>query len=178
VDLYAKDNQGRTALILATVYGHEEVVRILLKDDRVDVDAKDNQGRTALIEASHCGVQEVVRMFLKHDRVDVNAKDGRGRSAFFWENYRGSPDTIRMFLKHESVDVNTAGGALGNTALMWACLRGQAAIVSELLEFPMLDVHLKNNAGSTALDIARELKLLEIARLLEVRTESYIRRDR
>jgi ankyrin repeat protein len=78
------------------------------------------------------------------------------------------------------VDVNTTGrGALGNTPLMWACLRGQPAIVSELLAaFPMLDVHAKNKAGSTALDIARELKLLKIARLLEARTESDCWRDR
>ena len=104
--------------------------------------------------------------------MEVNAKDYRGRSAFFWVNYCGSPDIIRMFLKHGRVAVNTAGGALGSTALMWACLRGQADIVSELLAFPMLDVHAKNKAGSTALDIARELQMLEIARLLEARAES------
>ena len=60
---------------------------------------------------------------------------------------------------------------------MWACLRSQAAIVSELLAFPILDVHAKINAGSTALDIARELQMLEIVRLLEARTKFDSRRD-
>ena len=111
--------------------------------------------------------------------MDVNANDFGGRSAFFWANYCGSPLAIRMFLNYRrKVDVNFTGGALGNTALMWACLRGQAAIVSKLLAFPMVDVHAKNKAGSTALDIARELQMLEIARLLEARTESYTRHDR
>ena len=73
--------------------------------------------------------------------------------------------------------MNTAGGALGNTALIWACLRGQADIVSELLAFPMVDVQAKNKAGSTALDIARELQMLEIVRLLEARTKFDSRRD-
>ena len=112
--------------------------------------------------------------------MDVNAQDVRGRSAFFWANYHASPDTIRLFLQHAGrVDVNATGrGALGNTALMWACLRGQAAIVSEsLAAFPMVDVQAKNMTGSTALDVARELKMFEIARLPEVCTESYIRRD-
>jgi hypothetical protein len=54
---------------------------------------------------------------------------------------------------------------------MWACL------CSELLAFPMVDVHVKNKAGSTALDIARELKMLEIARLL-TRSDSRRERDR
>ena len=83
-----------------------------------------------------------------------------------------------MFLKHGRVDVNAAGGALlGNTALMWACLLGQADIVSELLAFPMLDVHAKNKAGSTTLDFARELQMLEIAQLLEARAASDRRRN-
>jgi Ankyrin repeat len=50
----------------------------------------------------------------------------------------------------EGLDVNTITGCgtLGNTALMWACLQGQAAIVSELLvAFQMVDVHAKNKAG-------------------------------
>ena len=72
-----------------------------------------------------------------------------------------------MFLKHEGLDVNAIGGAHGNTALMWACLRGQAEIVSELLALPMVDVHSKNKAGSTALNIARGLEMFEITRLLE-----------
>ena len=159
----------------------QEVVRMLLKDNRVEVNAKDDLGRTALIWASRNGCQEVVGRLLIDERVDVNAKDFRGHSAFFWANYSGSPDTIRVFLQHEGrMDVNATGrGALGNTPLMWACLRGRAAIVSEMLAaFPMLDVHAKNKAGSSALDIARELKLLEIARLLEARTESDFRRDR
>ena len=177
VDIHAKDKYDYTALISASENGHHEVVRILLEDDRMEVNAKDIDGRTALIAASQEGHQEIVRILLKDDRVEVNAKDSRGRSAFFWANYCGSPNTIRMFLKHGRVDVNAAGGALGNTALIWACLRGQAAIVSELLAFPMLDVEAKNKAGSTALDIASELQMIETARLMEVRAEFDRRRD-
>jgi ankyrin repeat protein len=60
-----------------------------------------------------------------------------------------------------------AAGALGYTPLMWTCLRGQADIVSKLLTFPTIDVHAKNTAGSTALDIAYKLELFEIAKCLE-----------
>ena len=47
--------------------------------------------------------------------------------------------------------------------LMWACCQGQSDIVSELLALPMVDVHAKNKAGSTALDIARRSEMFEIA---------------
>ena len=174
VDVNAKDNDGKTGLIWAIRCGREEVVDVILKDDRMDINATDNQGRTALIEASYRDTKKrnrTVGILLKDDRVEVNATDYRGHSAFFWANYCGSPNTIRMFLNHGRADVNAAGGAIGNTALMWACLRGQDDIVSELLAFPMVDVQAKNKAGSTALDIARELQMLEIARLLEARAE-------
>ena len=110
---------------------------------------------------------EVVSTLLDHGGVEVNAKDNQGRSAFFWVSYRGSPCAIRMFLKHEGLDVNAIGGAHGNTALMWACLRGQTDIVSKLLALPMVDVHSKNKAGSTALDIARGLEIFDIVKLFE-----------
>jgi ankyrin repeat protein len=77
---------------------------------------------------------------------------------------------MHEFLKHETVNVNAAG-ALGNTALMMAWFRGQLDMVSELLKFPTVDVHFKNKAGSTALDIAYGLELVEIARCLEEYTK-------
>jgi ankyrin repeat protein len=64
------------------------------------------------------------------------------------------------------VDLN-ATGSHGNTALMWACYRGQSGMVAELLHPPLVDVHAKNKAGSTALDISYGLELLEIAKRLE-----------
>ena len=44
-------------------------------------------------------------------------------------------------------------------------------MVSELLKFPLIDVHAKNKAGSTALDIARALDLVDIAKCLEQHTK-------
>ena len=122
------------------------------------MNAKDNNGNTALLLAIHHGYDRLVHMLLEHSRVDINAKDLKGRSAFFWANYTYHDilDMLPSFLKHEEVDVN-ATGANGNTPLIWACLRGNLYMVSELLKFPLTDVHAKNKAGSTALDIARKL---------------------
>ena len=74
LDLNARDEYGKTALIVASEYGELRVVDILLKDDRVDVNANDDAGNTTLISANYQGRQEVVRILLKDDRVDVHAQ--------------------------------------------------------------------------------------------------------
>ena len=50
-------------------------------------------------------------------------------------------------------------------------------MVSELLKFPKVHVYAKNKAGSTALDIAFELELVEITRCLEEHIEGCFPHD-
>ena len=58
-------------------------------------------------------------------------------------------------------------GVLGNTALIWACLRGHVDDVRDLLECDRVDANLRNKAGSNALDIARKCQLFDITSCLE-----------
>jgi serine/threonine-protein phosphatase 6 regulatory ankyrin repeat subunit B len=151
----AQRDDGITALFFASQEGHLEIVSALLLHSKVVVNVQQEDGRTALFIASEEGHVEVVRALLQHNTVDVNAKDHEGRS-----------DVVREFLAHEMVDPNVKG-ALGNTALIWACLRGHVDVVRALLECDRVDANLRNNAGSTALDIARKCQLFEITSCLE-----------
>jgi ankyrin repeat protein len=44
VNIYTKDNDGRTPLSQAKSNGHEAVVKLLLNTVKVEVDAKDKEG--------------------------------------------------------------------------------------------------------------------------------------
>jgi ankyrin repeat protein len=74
-------------------------------------------------------------------------------------------------LKHESVDVGVTG-AHGNPPLILATLQGQLDVVCDLLAHPTVNVNAKNKAGSTALDIARNCEMHQIANLLEARVNA------
>ena len=57
-----QDEHGTTALILAAWYGHQDLVRLLLKL-KADPNLCDEQGITPLMAASYTGHPEIVKVF-------------------------------------------------------------------------------------------------------------------
>ncbi len=60
---------------------------------------------------------------------------------------------------------------------MWASLKGRLDMGRELLNDSRVDLTVRNKAGSTVLDIARNCKMHEIASFLERREWEATRRD-
>ena len=52
IDLNARDNDGRTALMFAVQNGHPNVVKSLVNHSDIDLNVTDNYGRTALMIGS------------------------------------------------------------------------------------------------------------------------------
>jgi ankyrin repeat protein len=62
---------------------------------------------------------------------------------------------------------------------MWACLRGESDLVLEFLQHGRANVHAKNKVGSTALDVAHGLEIIDIAiSLAEHATKKCCERER
>jgi len=74
-----KDNSGATALMHASVQGHDGAMRVLLEAGAA-VDLIDNDTQTALIIASMGGHTRAVRLLLEAGSA-VNAKDNNGMNA-------------------------------------------------------------------------------------------------
>ena len=68
-----KDDDGRTALMIAAKYGYTDIVNALLAHG-ADVNIKDNLGMTALMYAAENDNIDIVNALLEHG-ADVNAKD-------------------------------------------------------------------------------------------------------
>jgi len=80
IDVNAHDEkEGVTALILAAIAGHSDIVELLLSKG-ADINAQDRKGVTALMYAVSMNRKKVVEMLL-NSGVDVTVKDNAGYTA-------------------------------------------------------------------------------------------------
>ena len=99
LDFNAKNNDGSTALMLASHNGHLDVVEALLADSRIHVNIKNNDGDTALMLASLNGHLDIVKLLLADPRVDVNTTTKYGWTALANASFEGHLDIVKLLLK-------------------------------------------------------------------------------
>jgi len=158
-DVNQKDGMGMTPLIWASRYGHEEVVRLLLRKKHIQPDQQDtNSGRTALSWAAGNGHEGVVRLFLgprfvnptsigrrwgKARRVadllfgrryvNPDSSSSSGRTPLSWAAWSGHEGIVKLLLGREDVNPNTPDTKYGQTPLLSAAGKGYEGIVKLLL---------------------------------------------
>ena len=121
------------AIRLAAGYGHHEVVKLLLTDDRVDPSACDN---IAISESAEEGYVEVVKLLLADERVDPS--DGE---AISWAAKNGHHQVVKMLL----ADGRSNPSAWNNQAICNAASSGHHQIVKMLLADERVDPSDKDN---------------------------------
>ena len=163
-DVDAKDDNGKTALILATMGGRTDMVDLLIKAD-ADMDAKSNYGNTAMMMACDRGDTDIVRLLIDNG-ADMDAKDNHGYTAMMIAIEMGysSHKDILSLLVYNGADVDAKDND-GSTALMSAVSNGQTEIVDLLLN-DGADVNAADSDGQTALMFACEEEHKDIVRLL------------
>jgi ankyrin repeat protein len=87
VAINAADRKSRhrhTALIYACDNGHEDIVKMLLKEQHIDVNFQDKYGLTALMYACLGGYTEIVKLLLGREDIDIHLEDKEGKMAYDW----------------------------------------------------------------------------------------------
>ncbi|KAL0967854.1 hypothetical protein UPYG_G00258270 [Umbra pygmaea] len=181
-DINQLDKDNRTALHVACVNGHTDVVQFLV-ESKAKLNLCDNQNRSPLMKAVQCQQERCVATLLEHD-ADPNLVDVNGNTALHLascipsittamlllendatinaQNKEGySPLTMAVkenhadmteFLLKEGADINIKD--LGNrTPLMIAACNGQISLVRLLLQYDA-DITSKDNNGWSSDDYA------------------------
>ncbi len=95
VDVNARNKCSFTALIIASLRGHTEVVRRLLAVDDINVNTQDGWGETALILASARGRTEIVRMLLDAG-ADITLTNKKGKTALDLAREKGTTEIVKL----------------------------------------------------------------------------------
>lgn len=109
----------------------EDVIKMLIASEKVNLDTVDKQGQTPLSRAAESGNLNIVNVLLATGKVTVNTVDPKRRTPFSRAVQRGHKGIIQRFLATGKVDINTKD-ATGKTILGYA-LDSTRLEVAELL---------------------------------------------
>ena len=96
VDVNAKDEDGGTPLLYATLSGHKEVAELLIAKG-ADVNAKNEDGHTPLHYAAVMGHKEIAELLIAKG-ADVNAKGVNGVTPLFGAAWGGRKEIAELLI--------------------------------------------------------------------------------
>ena len=168
LDIDARDAQGRTAILAATVARQNAAVAALL-DAGADVDLQDERLDNPFLYAGAEGLLDILRL-VNAAGADPAITNRYGGIALIPASERGHVETVRYLLAESDIDVDHVN-RLGWTALLEAILLSDGGpahqeIVRLLIEHGA-DVDLADGDGVRPLAHARARGFTEIAAQLE-----------
>ncbi|KAF4632226.1 hypothetical protein G7Y89_g5909 [Cudoniella acicularis] len=159
-----------TLLHLASRWGDDKLVELLLGEDTVVVSIPDKIGRTPLIWAARNRNGKFMYLLLGRKDVQPNLTDNIGRTALIWAFENEEVDMIRMLLGRDDVNVNMRDSN-GCTLLSRASKNGKTDITRMLLERDDIQPDLQDNSGRTPLSWASQYGHINIVQILLARDD-------
>jgi ankyrin repeat protein len=164
----ARDNRGRTALLLATHGNHVAVARALIAAG-ADVNAKDDMQDSAFLYAGAEGRIEILKMTLP--TADIKSTNRYGGTALIPAAHHGHTEAVRILLA-TAIDKDHVN-RLGWTALLEAVILGDGGPVhSEIVRLLVeagANVNIADREGVTPLQHAKRRGYAAMVRILEAR---------
>jgi hypothetical protein len=139
-----------TGLHLIAYFGVEAVVKLLLKNSKVDADSKVENSRRTLSFAAGNGHEAVVKLLLETGKVNVDSKDKYGQTPLLYAAGSGHEAVVKLLLENSKVEADSKDKD-GRTPLSWAAGSGHEAVVKLLLENSKVEANSKDQYGRTPL---------------------------
>ncbi|EMR87686.1 putative ankyrin repeat protein [Botrytis cinerea BcDW1] len=129
---YYDYTECHTTIIIASYFGLDEIVKLLLERD-ADIESKDSEyGQTPLSWAAKNGYDAVVKLLLEKG-ADIDSKDSYARTPLLWAADNGRDAVVKLLLE-KGADIESKDSEYGQTPLSWAAENGRDAVVKLLLE--------------------------------------------
>jgi ankyrin repeat protein len=155
---------GETCLMIASFYGHEDIVHLLLERGHVEVNARAADGSTALFKACGKGHTGVADLLLSRGADHSLRLTTFGETALFVACRSGHLGSVDVLLRY-GADV-TIPDAQGMTCLMAASMHNHVDLARHLVSQGDINIDRRDADGRTALMHAVRMKRHEIVSLL------------
>jgi uncharacterized protein len=166
-DVDARDGQGRTPVLAATMARQTEAVRALI-DAEADVDIRDDNLANPFLYAGAEGLLDILRL-VNEAGAHPAITNRYGGVAVIPASERGHVETVRYLLEESDVDVNHVND-LGWTALLEAVILGDGGPrhqeVVRILLAAGARREIADKDGVTALQHAQRKGYRELAAIL------------
>ncbi|KAL3468679.1 ankyrin repeat-containing domain protein [Aspergillus californicus] len=163
IDVSMTDVRGKTPFFYAVDRRHEEAVKKLLDDTRLDPNLTSDD-LSPLAIAAGSGSMELLEMLLSDQRVAFHSQLHGSIYPLIWALIQGSEGSSLRLLCAPNVNVNCCWNTI--SALMWGIISKKTAVVVEILKQDQIDVNHQDNAGCTALMFAIERRNDEVSKAL------------
>lgn len=148
------DAPAADSLTIASYFGLETIVKLLLSMKDVELNCVNCDNRTPLSWAVSEGHIEVVKQLLEKDGVDLNSKDNHDRTPLSWAVEMNHTQILSMLLDKDEIDINVKTKS-GWTPFGRAINKRQVETVKLMLRKDSLDLNSHNKQdGETPLMIA------------------------
>ncbi|RPA77673.1 hypothetical protein BJ508DRAFT_228655 [Ascobolus immersus RN42] len=150
-----RDEEGHTALSIATFFGQEDVVAALLDKEEIEINTPNKSGITALnYAADNVEMLELFRQYGEgHEPLDINRLDEYGATHLTRACLDGDIGVVNYLLRNPTIDVNKMN-VNNETPVMCAILRCNDDVLETLLTREDVDVNKPDHKGYTPLSLA------------------------
>ncbi|MBS0026977.1 ankyrin repeat domain-containing protein [Chitinophaga sp. 22321] len=166
--LEAKDERGRTPLMVTTYHHHTEAARVLIAAG-ANVNAQDKQLNSPFLYAGAEGYADILKMCMGAG-ADYTVFNRYGGSALIPAAERAHIEVIALLLADKTFPVNHIN-RLGWTALLEAVILGRGGTahqqVVKMLIAGGADVNIADKDGVTSLQHAKNSNYSEIIKMLQ-----------
>jgi ankyrin repeat protein len=118
MNINVRDNDGNTALMLASMTGDPEIINLLIGKG-ADVNARSASGYTALMYVSSKGDKATAKLLIEKG-ADVNSRNNSRDTALMLASLNGNFEAAKLLVE-SGADVNARNNK-GNTALKYSFL--------------------------------------------------------
>lgn len=163
------NTKKETPLLIATHGNHIEIAKLLI-DAGADINQQDGIQDSAYLYAGAQGKTEILRYMMEHAKPNQTIVNRYGGNALIPAAEKGHVNNVKLLLKDGHVNIDHQNN-FGYTALIEAVALTNGSeiyqqIVQELVAFNA-NKELRDNAGKTALDYAKEKDYTAMIELLE-----------